>query len=322
MVEPLPAGIAARPRASAGGAALRPRLRRWRRYWVWDPLFGALYYALHYGCRLLPLDWCSGFGGWLGELNWRYRYKGLRSRVENLYVTLSGGEAGAADAAQASRRLFEHLGRVLVEFSVLDRLWAAGRIAIAGEEHLHAARAAGQPIIVMGLHVGNWEVIGPALIGLGLRGFKGFYQPPPSRFDHRLLVGARARYGAIALYPGIAGTRMARRHLVDERGVLLVYADEERRGHVSAPLFGRPIPARSNLVTIVRLAWASGAVVLPAHVERLDGARFRVSYLPPVDLAPEAPAALDDNVHRLDRIITPIVRVQLHHWYMLTEWRR
>jgi hypothetical protein len=63
-------------------------------------------------------------------------------------------------------------------------------------------------------------------------------------------------------------------------------------------------------------------VVLPAHVERLRGARFRVTYRPPVDLVPEAPSALDDNVHRLDRIITPIVQAQLHHWYMLTEWRR
>jgi KDO2-lipid IV(A) lauroyltransferase len=301
---------------------LRPKLRRWRRYWVWDPLFGALYYALHYGCRLLPLDWCSGFGGFLGELNWRYRYKGLRARIEKLYVTLSGGRASAADAQRASRRLFENLGRVMLEFSILDRLWPAGRIEIVGAEHLLAARAAGTPVIVMGLHLANWEVIGPTIVALGFYGAKGFYLPPPSRFDEKLLVRARERYGAILFRPGIAGTRMAQRHLVEDRGILLFYGDEERRGYVSAPLFGRPIPARSNLVTIVRLAWASGAVVLPAHVERLRGARFRVTYRPPVDLVPEAPSALDDNVHRLDRIITPIVQAQLHHWYMLTEWRR
>src|SRR6185503_8754828 len=82
VAEDLPAGAAAR-REPRAWAELRPRLRRWRRYWVWDPLFGALYYALHYGCRLLPIDWCSGFGGFLGKVNWRYRYKGLRARVEN-----------------------------------------------------------------------------------------------------------------------------------------------------------------------------------------------------------------------------------------------
>ena len=322
VAEPLPAGAAARPPEPAGWAVLRPRLRRWRRYWVWDPLFGALYYALHYGCRLLPIDWCSGFGGFLGGLNWRWRYRGLRARVENLYVRLSAAPATEADAQRASRRLFENLGRVMLEFSILDRLWAAGRIEVVGSEHLLAARAAGTPVIVMSLHLANWEVIGPSIVGLGFYGAKGFYLPPPSRFDEKLLVRARERYGAILFRPGIAGTRMAQRHLVEDRGILLFYGDEERRGHVSAPLFGRPIPARSNLVTIVRLAWASGAVVIPAHAERLDGARFRVTYRPPIDLGPEAPGALADNVHRLNRGITPIVQAQLHHWYMLTEWRR
>jgi Kdo2-lipid IVA lauroyltransferase/acyltransferase len=321
VAENLPAGVAGR-REPGAWAVLRPRLRRWRRYWVRDPLFGALYYALHYGCRLLPIDWCSGLGGWLGALNWRYRYKGLRARIESLYVTLSGGPPSAEKAQQASRRLFENLGRVMLEFSILDRLWPAGRIDIVGGEHLVAARAAGTPVVVMGLHLGNWEVIGPTIVALGFYGAKGFYLPPPSRFDEKLLVRARERYGAILFRPGIAGTRMAQRHLVEDRGILLFYGDEERRGHVSAPLFGRPIPARSNLVTIVRLAWASGAVIIPAHAERLDGARFRVTYQPPVDLAPEASGSLEDNVHRLDRIITPIVLGQLHHWYMLTEWRR
>jgi hypothetical protein len=45
----------------------------------------------------------SALGGFLGGLNWRYRYKALRARVENLYVTLSGARAGARDAEWASR---------------------------------------------------------------------------------------------------------------------------------------------------------------------------------------------------------------------------
>jgi KDO2-lipid IV(A) lauroyltransferase len=152
--------------------------------------------------------------------------------------------------------------------------------------------------------------------------FKFIYQPPRSRFEHQLAVAARERYGAIMLRPGVAAARIAHRLLVDERGVLLIYADDERNGHVSAPLFGRPIPQRANLLNIVRLAWASGAVVIPAYAERLQGARFRVTYLPPVELAPEETdpgAALYENVHRLDRIVTPLVLARLDQWYMLLE---
>jgi KDO2-lipid IV(A) lauroyltransferase len=305
-------------------AALRPQLRQWRRYWLHDPLLGGLDFAIHHGCRVLPTEWCSALGGLLGRLNGRYRYRTLRERAPLLYRMLAGGGT-PSDAQHAVARLFDNVGRVMLEFSALDRLWAERRLAVAGSEHLLAARAAGRPVIVMGLHLGNWEVIGPTLIGLGLAGFKFIYQPPRSRFEHKIAVAARERYGAIMLRPGVAAARIAHRLLVDERGVLLIYADDERNGRISAPLFGRTIPPRANLLNIIRLAWASGATVIPAYAERLAGARFRVTCLPPIELAPEGDdpgAALIDNVDRLDRIITPLVLAHLDQWYMLLEYRR
>jgi KDO2-lipid IV(A) lauroyltransferase len=325
MAESLPARVAARAKAQEKAAQLytylHPRLRQWRRYWLRDPLLGALNLALHYGCRLLPIDWVSALGARLGALNGRHRFQVSRGRAERGYVRLCGEGTPAADATAAVDRLFAHVGRVMLEFSVLDRLWQGDRIAVEGSEHVLAARAAGRPLLVVGLHLGNWEAIGPTLIGLGLSGFKGFYQPPRSRFEHKIAVAARARYGAIALRPGIAAARTARRLLVEERGILLVYADEERRGHVSAPLFGRAIPPRANILDIVRLAAASGAAVVPAYVARLGaGARFRVTFLPPVELAADAPTI--DNVHRLDRVIAPLVLTRLDQWYMLFDYDR
>jgi KDO2-lipid IV(A) lauroyltransferase len=305
-------------------AALRPRLRQWRRYWIRDPLLGGIDLAVHYTGRMLPTEWCSAIGGRLGILNGCYRYAAVRERAQRLYLTLAGEGATPGDAEAAVTRLFDNVGRVMLEFSVLDRLWSERRITVAGSEHLLAARAAGKPVIVMGLHLGNWETIGPTIVGLGWRGFKGFYMPPRSRFDHKIALAARERYGAIALRPGVAAARTARRLLVDERGVLLVYADEERNGRVSAPLFGRPVPARANVLNIIRLAWASGAAVIPAHTKRLGGARFRVTYLPPVELAPDGAdtaAALSENVQRIDRLITPLVLANLEQWYMLLEQR-
>src|SRR4029077_9129958 len=119
-------------------------------------------------------------------------------------------------------------------------------------------------------------------------------------FDHRMAVAARERYGAIMLRPGVAAARIARRLLVEERGLLLIYADDERQGRIGAPLFGRPIPPRANLSAIVRLAWASGATVIPAYAERYDGARFSVTFLAPVALDPagdDPEANLIENIH-------------------------
>jgi KDO2-lipid IV(A) lauroyltransferase len=304
---------------------MRPELRRWRRYWIRDPLFAALNYPMHHAFRLLPIDLVSAVGGHVGALNGKYRFHKIRDRVRRAYLHLSPGGTEEAAADRAAAALFDNLGRMIAEYSVIDRLWPAGRIAVRGGEHLVAARQGGRPVIVMGLHLANFEMIGPTILGL-LPGVSaaGFYLPPPSRFDHKLLVAARRRYGAVMYPPGPAGTRMAHRHLVDHRSVLLVYADEERQRHVSAPLFGRPIPRLANVLSIVRFAWASGAAVVPAYAERLGGARFRVTYLPPVELVPEGDdrsAALTENVHRIDHIITPIVLDHLDQWYMLVEFR-
>ena len=325
MAEPAPAGSAPARRLLSGDPSARLRRRHWRRYWIRDPLFGALDFALLFGCRMLPIRWCSAIGGILGILNARYRFHTVRERARRGYAALSGARPSAAETDRAVMRLFDNLGRVMLEFAVLDRLWPAGRISITGAEHFLAARAGGKPVLVMAVHLGNWEVIAPTMIALlpGVKG-AGFYQPPRSRFEHKLAVAARRRYGGTMFPVGVAGARMAHRLLVDEQGVLLVYVDEERKGEVSAPLFGRPIPRRANLLAIIRLAWASGAAIVPAYAERLPGARFRVTYLPPVELlgpAGDPAAALVANAQRLDQVITPLVLDHLDQWYMLVEYR-
>lgn len=305
-------------------AAVWPRLREWRRYWLRDPLLGLLNFALLAGCRRLPLDWCSAVGAALGRFNGRYRFPAQRARAHRAYLELAEGDPTPDDAERVVERLFDNTGRTMLEFAVLDRLWPAGRIAVDGAEHFVGAREGGRPILVMALHLGNWEVIAPTMIALlpGVKG-AGFYMPPRNRFEHLMIVAARRHYGGTMFRPGVAGARMAHRLLVEERGVLLVYADDERKGHVSAPLFGRSLRPRANIPTIIRLAWASGATIVPAFAERLAGARFRVTYLPPVALAPsgdDPAAALRENVGRLDRVITPIVLSRLDQWYMLFDY--
>ena len=282
-----------------------------------------VYFSLHYLFLVLPIDLASAFGGFFGWLTWKYRYAEEQQRIRQWYARLCPPR-GAKDPGAAIRALFINIGRVGAEFPTLHRLWAAERIAVDGAEHLLVARGANRPVIVMAVHTGNWEVVGPTLIGLGVRGARGFYWPPPNRFVEKGLVLARRRYGAILLRPSVGATRAALRYLTEERGVFLIYADDERDGYVNAPLFGRPVRARSNLVTAVRLGWASGAVIIPAFVERLGGARFRTTFLPPIELPGErTEAALTENVRRLDAAVAAFfVLPRLDQWYMLTQHRR
>jgi Kdo2-lipid IVA lauroyltransferase/acyltransferase len=294
------------------------RLRRWR-HRLGSRLLAALNLGLFHFLGCLPIEWCSAIGAFLGDANGRTRHRSGRDAAARGYRRLSPVAVTEAEADAAASRLFLQIGRVMCEFAVLHRLWPSGRISVAGTENLQAALQAG-PTIVVGLHLGNWETIAPAVMGLGVQDLLAFYQPPPSSTDEKIAVTARQRYGVRLLRPTIAATRQALRHLVQDRGTLLIYADDEREGRVLAPLFGRPIPQRSNIVNIVRYAWASGATVIPAYAERLVGARFRVTFRPPVALAPKGDdeaTALSDNVHRIDQIIAPLVLSRLDQWYML-----
>lgn len=295
------------------------RFRRWRRYWLRDPALGALNYALLALVRSLPSDRGSRVGAFVGWLNGRWRYPAIRERIKRGYLHLTGAQMSPAELDQLVDRLFANTGRTMLEFALLHRLWDEGRIEVDAAPLL-AARAQNRPVVCVGLHLGNWEILGTALAGMKIP-FVSFYAPPLSRFEHRIVVKARASYGARLFPPDLAGTRAALRLLTEERGVLGIYGDEERRGYVYAPLFGRKPRPHANIVAAVRLAMAADAALIPCYVERLGGARFRAVYMEPVDLL-RGKAALDENVLRLDRAITAPIMANLDNWYSLMDYHR
>ncbi len=251
----------------------RLRFRRWRRYWLRDPALAALNYSLLYLVRCLPTERGSRVGAVIGTINGRWRYPAIRERIKTGYVHLTDETKSPAELDALVDTLFANTGRTMLEFALLYRLWDEGRVEVDAAPLL-AARAQNRPVVCVGRQLGNRENLGVALAGMGIE-FTSFYQPPVSRFDHRIAVKARQSYGARLFPPDLAGTRAALRLLTEERGVLGIYGDEERRGYVFAPLFGRQPAPHANLVIAVRLAMASNAALIPCYVERLAGARFR-----------------------------------------------
>jgi Kdo2-lipid IVA lauroyltransferase/acyltransferase len=317
--------IVARAAAAAAAAAALPRLLRLRRcraaieYWVIDPAVGGLTLAVYYLLRTLPIDWCSAVGGMIGVLIGRYCERAAWARARHNYLRLSSLPPSETDADAAMTRLWQHIGRLLAETAVLDRLWQAGRIEVNGLHHLAAARDAGRPHLMMGLHLGTWEVFGAAMYALGFPG-KFIYLPPRNRFQDRIARRVRKHWGK-ALPLTVGGLREAHRTLVEERGAVVMLVDEFIKGRgVLAPLFGRPIASRSNLSNAVRLTLASGGALLPFYVERLrGGARFRLTILPEVELirSGESHADVIENIRSLDRLITRIITERLEQWFLL-----
>jgi lauroyl/myristoyl acyltransferase len=294
------------------------------RFWVVDVVVGAGSYALHYGLRLLPFAACSALGGALGLLVGRLRgaFRPDAPARAN-FARLRPESAAKGDLDRAMARMCDNIGRVWVEYNILDLLWAGGHITVSGQEHLAALRDRDRPILVFGVHLCSWEVIGAALLGLGYAVYT-LYRPAKNRFQDRIVVAVRTgqrvgKSGARMISPGAAGARQAYRVLIERRGVFLTWADARRGGIAPVPAFGRPLPHQGNLSAVVRLARATGAHPIPAFVERQPGARFHTTFGPPIELVRNGDDKADflANMAKLNELITSMVLPRLDHWWML-----
>ncbi len=289
-------------------------------YWVRDPLVGSLNFTLHFGLRLLPIDVCSWLGGLMGALA-KYRYLESDARARALWQRLRPNEADEASTDAAMGRLWRSVGRTMAEFSVLDRMWPAGRIDTVGYEHVAEAQASGRPIIGMGVHLGNWETIPVAALAHGFRG-ASIYIPPDNRIDHYIANLARDRLKG-AYLKASRNAAFEAIELLKNGQNLLMYVDESIRGRVWAPAFGRRLRPQGNIANIVRIARAANAIIVPLYSVRLDGgARFRVTALPSLKLVDtgDRDADLMANVAMIDALIDPIIRDNLDQWFYALDF--
>lgn len=290
-------------------------------YWIRDTVVGLMELALYRLFRACPIDLCSWFGGAIVHVT-RLKYRESEQRARKAWIALRPQEADQASVDKAIDRLWNCVSRTMAEFAVIDRFWAKGRITVEGHEHLARARAERRPILIAGLHLGNWEVVVAAGYAYGYVG-SSIYVPPENRFEHRIAVEVRARFGAKSIAPGPSSGRDVLRALQDWGGPFVIFVDEFARDRVQAPAFGRPLRADNNIGYIVRIAAMCDAVVIPTYCVRVGkGARFKVTALPPLDMVRSGDRKADiiENIARLDAIIDPIIRAHLDQWYCVLDF--
>jgi Kdo2-lipid IVA lauroyltransferase/acyltransferase len=126
-------------------------------------------------------------------------------RARRNWQALRPEASDPASVDAAMNRLWRSVSRTMCEFSVLDRLWDAGRITVEGIEHMDAVRAAGKAILVACVHLGNWETIPVVGIRMGHPG-SGIYWPLENRFDTRS-PSRHANAAARSYFPAMGRAR-------------------------------------------------------------------------------------------------------------------
>jgi len=235
----------------------------------------ALFFA---AMRALPLDAASAFGGavarWIGP---RLRVSNRARR--NLRAAIQ--ELSTAQIEAIVRGMWDNLGRVAAEYPHLRNIRmfpSDGRVEIEGIEYLDAALAAGRPIILFGGHLANFE-IGPQAAGQYGLDIARIYRAANNPLVDKIIAGFRRDDGEYIPKGAVASRRAVA--VLRRGGHLGLLADQKLNEGIPVPFFRRPAMTAPALAL---LALRFDCTVLPARVERIGGARFRLTLHPPLEL--------------------------------------
>ncbi|GAB4271978.1 MAG: lysophospholipid acyltransferase family protein [Deferrisomatales bacterium] len=270
-----------------------------------------------------------GVAGWQGRVVAGQALGGLWHRMDRRRRNLARAHVARAfpdwPAARVDalvRAHFAHLGVTAAEFLGLSRCSREELLAcwrFEGEEHLRAARAAGQGALLLMAHLGNWELACAALAARGdplaavARRLKNpWVDARVTRLRERFGLRVLAHRGAARPVLGALRRGEVVAFLLDQRAL-------SREG-VESRFFGRPVSTNRGLAT---LALRTGAPVVPAFAER-TGAAHVLRFGPPLE--PPGPGPLDERIaaytRTYDAAIEAAVRRRPEQWFWLhRRWR-
>lgn len=281
----------------------RSPLSKWLTRRVAHPLEAALVWLSSTAFRAMPADRASDLGGWLG------RTVGPRlsgSRIARRNLTRAFPEKSAAEIEAILLSMWDNLGRTIAEYPHLDTIGdfgPGGHTELIGGEHIDAAGADGIGGIFVAGHLGNWELPPVCVRKRGME-LALVYRAPNNPMVDGMLTDFREAATSTHIPKGPQGARSLIR-LFSQGGHAGMLIDQKMNDGIPVRFFGRDA---MTAPAVAQLALRFGIPIIPARGERLKGARFRVTILPPVEL----PATGDRNADI--RIVTERLTALLEGW--------
>lgn len=218
-------------------------------------------------------------GALLGALAWRLQ--GRSARVTRVNLEKCWPELSEAQREQLARSSMRETGKTALEMAMawgwpVEKALATIR-RVEGEELVQEELAQGKGLILLGPHLGNWELVG---LYLSSR-FKmaALYEPPKLKEFEPFMIERRSRIGS-ELVPTNKRGVMRLLQILKGGGVIGVLPDQEPdlAGGEFSPFFG----VQANSIKLVsRLIDKTGARALCVFAKRLpEGRGFDICFRP------------------------------------------
>ena len=264
--------------------------------------------------RRLPHFVLGRLASHLAKVYWLTCPARRRVVIENVLPAVHGDRA---TASITTRELFQQFALKLADLWRYESGLSIYNLFhdLTGWEHFQAAQARGRGILLVTIHLGNWEFGAPLLTERGVK-LQVITGPEPQAKLTEMRQAARARWGIETLALGdnpFAVVEIIRR-LEANNSVALLMDRPPAATAARVTLFGKPFDAS---ISAAELARASGCAVLPVYLPRTSRG-YTAHILPEI---PYERATLRDRAARLEltqRIMTafePAIRLYLNQWY-------
>ncbi|RYY74966.1 MAG: LpxL/LpxP family Kdo(2)-lipid IV(A) lauroyl/palmitoleoyl acyltransferase [Gammaproteobacteria bacterium] len=236
------------------------------RYWPTWLVLGFFYLL-----SILPMSIGLGFGRLIGDLF--YYVARSRRHITEVNIANCFPQLSADEQRQLVRKIMHSTGKAVVETAV--GLWGPRyqiqkRHTITGLEHIEAARATGQGVLLIGCHFTTLDLVG-RILSLHLD-FDVLYRKDPNPLLAYKIAKARGDFAGEAI------VRADTRRLISNlrQGNVVWYAPDQDYGakySVFAPFFG---VQAATIVGTSRIVTMGKAIVIPLEHYRDENNHYQV----------------------------------------------
>ncbi len=236
---------------------------------------------------------------------------------ENLRIALP--DCSLSEIIRIRNEVYSNIGMNFVEFTLLSfrpRSFWLKRIKIIGREKLDKYINAGQGIIMLSAHVGNWELFGAYLSMIGYP----ITVVAREVYDERLnwlLVNMRLRNGVRTISRSGRSNTKRMISTIKKGEILGVLIDQDTSvGGMFVDFFGRPAYTPTAISQFARI---KNSVVVPCFILRRKALRHEI-----IVMEPQA-GGVDERMETQEytKIIENVIRENISQWvWMHPRWKR
>ena len=267
--------------------------------------------AFFFAFRILPVGVASSVGGLLGRSVGPWLAVTRRARRNLLLVY---PQATKSERTAIVREMWDNLGRTAAEVPHLRRMSQPDgpHVEFVGAAPILALAAKGEPVIMVGAHLANWELLSVFLSRAGFD-LTSIARQMKNKRSQAVIESYRNQCGGVRIGKGRRAAQEAI-GVLRRGGTLGILFDQKFNQGIPVPFLGHDAMTAD---APAHLSLRFGCPIVPVRIERIRGAKFRITCLPPIELRNTGDRRADTNAitAHLNELLGGWIRDRPSQWF-------